>query len=230
MTSSRRRAASTGRRRATTSSCVPAAAEGSGTTTGRAAAGGRADHPRPLAARRRLGLLRRHDPHLRRRRTAPEVVRDHEIALESLGRAREAVRPGVLGRDLHALACEPFEAAGIPTQRTKAPGERLSEGFYFGLGHGVGLEVHEAPALGRSGRDPLVAGDVVALEPGALHPNFGRRASRTSSSSPRTVARHSRTTRTGSRSECPPPELGSDPSVHTNSVHSAHAADRCSSS
>jgi len=103
----------------------------------------------------------------------PEVVGYHAIALESLRRAREAVRPGVLGRDLHALACEPFEAARIPTQRTKAPGERLAEGFYGGLGHGVGLEVHEAPALGRAGRYPLVAGDVVALEPGALHPRFG---------------------------------------------------------
>ena len=34
------------------------------------------------------------------------------------------------------------------------------------LGHGVGLAIHEAPALGMTGRDELVAGDVVAIEPG----------------------------------------------------------------
>ena len=48
-----------------------------------------------------------------------------------------------------------FEAAGHPTGRTKAPGEILREGFFFGLGHGVGLEVHEDPPLGRSGHFPL---------------------------------------------------------------------------
>ena len=59
-----------------------------------------------------------------------------------------------------------FEAAGHPTGRTKAPGEILREGFFFGLGHGVVLEVHEDPALGRSGRSSLIAGDVIAVEPG----------------------------------------------------------------
>jgi Xaa-Pro aminopeptidase len=66
-----------------------------------------------------------------------------------------------------------FEAAGQPTQRTKARGETLRHGFYFSLGHGVGLEVHEAPLLGRTGRDELVAGDVVAVEPGTVDPEVG---------------------------------------------------------
>jgi Xaa-Pro aminopeptidase len=48
----------------------------------------------------------------------------------------------------------------------------LEEGFFHSLGHGVGLEVHEAPTLGR-GADQLVAGDVVALEPGCYRPGFG---------------------------------------------------------
>ncbi|HEX6389305.1 MAG TPA: M24 family metallopeptidase, partial [Solirubrobacteraceae bacterium] len=50
--------------------------------------------------------------------------------------------------------------------RTRAEGETLTHGFYFSLGHGVGLDVHEAPALGLTGHDPLVAGDVIAIEPG----------------------------------------------------------------
>ena len=75
------------------------------------------------------------------------------------------MRPGVTGRELHALACDVFEAAGWRTQRT-GPGDDLDEGFQFSLGHGVGLSVHEDPPVGIAGHEPLVCGDVIALEPG----------------------------------------------------------------
>jgi Xaa-Pro aminopeptidase len=84
---------------------------------------------------------------------------------QALERSRAAVRPGVTGRELHDLVCDIFESAGHRTQRT-APGEGVNEGFQFGLGHGVGLAVHEEPSLGRTGHAPLVAGDVIAIEPG----------------------------------------------------------------
>jgi Xaa-Pro aminopeptidase len=95
-----------------------------------------------------------------------EVARLSAIAREALEAARAAARPGVTGRALYDAACDVVEAAGHPTQRTRKPGETLDHGFYFGLGHGVGLEVHEPPGLGLSGHEPLVAGDVVAIEPG----------------------------------------------------------------
>ena len=96
----------------------------------------------------------------------PDAVRELEaLVREALERAREAVRPGITGRALHALACDVFESAGHSTQRT-GPGDDPDEGFQFGLGHGVGLDVHEPPALGLSGHAELVAGDVIALEPG----------------------------------------------------------------
>ena len=97
----------------------------------------------------------------------------HALVLEAHERACAAVRPGVPGVDVYGAACDVFEAAGHPTQRTKAPGETLRHGFFFSLGHGVGLEVHEAPALGRTGREPLIAGDVVAVEPGTVDPEHG---------------------------------------------------------
>jgi Xaa-Pro aminopeptidase len=86
--------------------------------------------------------------------------------------ARDAIRPGVTGRELHAIACDIFEAAGHRTQRT-GPGEDPNEGFQFSLGHGVGLEVHEDPGMGQAGRSPLVPGDVVAIEPGLWDRHVG---------------------------------------------------------
>jgi Xaa-Pro aminopeptidase len=86
--------------------------------------------------------------------------------------ARTAVRPGITGRELHALACDIFEAAGHRTQRT-GPGEDPNEGFQFSLGHGVGLEVHEDPGMGQTGRSPLVPGDVIAIEPGLWDRHVG---------------------------------------------------------
>ena len=101
------------------------------------------------------------------------IAQLHTLVLEAHERACAAVRPGVPGVEVYGVACDVFEAAGHPTQRTKAPGETLRHGFYFGLGHGVGLEVHEAPALGRTGSEPLIAGDVIAVEPGTVDPEHG---------------------------------------------------------
>jgi Xaa-Pro aminopeptidase len=97
---------------------------------------------------------------------SPEVAALRDVVREALEAARAAARAGVTGRALYDAAADVIEAAGHPTQRTRPPGERLTRGFYFSLGHGVGLEVHESPLLGLSGTDPLVAGDVVAIEPG----------------------------------------------------------------
>ena len=95
-----------------------------------------------------------------------EVAALRDIVREALEAARAAARPGITGRALYDVAAEVVERAGYPTQRTREPGETLTRGFYFSLGHGVGLEVHEPPRLGLGGDEPLVAGDVIAVEPG----------------------------------------------------------------
>jgi Xaa-Pro aminopeptidase len=99
-------------------------------------------------------------------RITDEVAAMRDAVREALEAVRAAARPGVTGRALYDSAAEVIERAGHPTQRTRVPGEVLEHGFYFGLGHGVGLDVHEPPALGLSGHDPLIAGDVIAIEPG----------------------------------------------------------------
>jgi Xaa-Pro aminopeptidase len=101
-----------------------------------------------------------------------ELRRYHALAKESLDRSLAAIRPGLAARELHRISCEPFERAGEPTQLTKRPGEVLLEGFFHGLGHGVGLEVHEEPELGAAD-GVLVAGDVIAVEPGCYRQGFG---------------------------------------------------------
>jgi Xaa-Pro aminopeptidase len=103
----------------------------------------------------------------------PDAVREIEALVRTaLERSREAVRPGITGEALYAIACDLFEEAGHRTLRT-GPGDDPEEGFQFSLGHGVGLSVHEAPGLGPTGRDELVAGDVVAIEPGLTVAGIG---------------------------------------------------------
>lgn len=104
---------------------------------------------------------------------ADDVIAWHGLARDALARTVALLAPGVAGRDLWEVACDVFEAAGEPTQRDPQGQEPLRDGFFYSLGHGVGLEVHEPPALGRSGREPLVAGDVVALEPGTGRHGYG---------------------------------------------------------
>jgi Xaa-Pro aminopeptidase len=87
-----------------------------------------------------------------RAREVYEVVRGAQAA------ALEAVAAGIGGEDLDGVARERIAAAGH--------GER----FGHGLGHGVGLEVHEAPRLSPRSEDTLQAGEVVTIEPGVYLP------------------------------------------------------------
>ena len=103
---------------------------------------------------------------------ADELAEWHALTLEALELTRAAVRPGVNGREIYDIACDVYEKAGQPTARTKAEGQVLRDGFFHGLGHGVGLDVHEEPNLGRTG-DDLVAGDVITLEPGVYRQGYG---------------------------------------------------------
>jgi Xaa-Pro aminopeptidase len=104
---------------------------------------------------------------------APDVAEWHRLCKQALDRAISEIRPGVSGRAIFDGTCELFEAAGEPTQRTKQPGLPLADGFFHGLGHGVGLEVHEEPGLGLTSREPLQAGDVVTVEPGLYRQGYG---------------------------------------------------------
>jgi Xaa-Pro aminopeptidase len=101
-----------------------------------------------------------------------EIARYHALCLQALRLTTEATKPGVNGTELMRMTCDLFAAEGFSTPLTKEPGEVLESGFLHGLGHGVGLDVHEKPNLSRSG-DDLVPGDVITLEPGLYRAGFG---------------------------------------------------------
>ena len=105
---------------------------------------------------------------------APEELKEfHRLAKQALDLAVGAVRPGVRGSDIHRQVCDFFHEHGYKTQLHKEEGEVLQDGYFHATGHGVGLEVHERPGIGRVESEPLVAGDVIALEPGLYRHGFG---------------------------------------------------------
>jgi Xaa-Pro aminopeptidase len=103
---------------------------------------------------------------------ADEIRECHRLSREALALATRAVRPGADGKDVHRLVCDFFHEHGHPTQLHKADGEVLQDGMYHATGHGVGLDVHEEPGLGRIG-GAFVVGDALALEPGLYRHGYG---------------------------------------------------------
>jgi Xaa-Pro aminopeptidase len=101
-----------------------------------------------------------------------EVKEWYGLVKRALETSTAGVKPSVNGQKLFEQVCEQFHAAGYKTALNKEPDEVLEEGFIHSLGHGVGLEVHELPSLGRSGHD-FVAGDVITIEPGLYKPGVG---------------------------------------------------------
>jgi Xaa-Pro aminopeptidase len=102
-----------------------------------------------------------------------ELAEYHRLAKEALDMAVAAVKPGVKGSDIHRQVCDFFHEHGHKTQLHKAEGEALEDGYFHATGHGVGLEVHERPGVGRIESEPLVEGDVIALEPGLYRKGYG---------------------------------------------------------
>ena len=102
----------------------------------------------------------------------PELVTWHAHTREALEHVRALVEPGADGAELYRTVCRFYEERGYRTRLSAKEGTVLREGFNHSLGHGVGLEVHEAPSLSRTGHE-LVAGDVITLEPGLYRHGFG---------------------------------------------------------
>jgi len=100
----------------------------------------------------------------RAREDFEEYRKIHRIVDDARRAALDAVAPGVAARDVDAAARRILATAG------------LEEGFVHGAGHGVGLEIHETPALSPRSEDRLEEGMVTTLEPAVYLPGrFGVR-------------------------------------------------------
>ena len=97
-----------------------------------------------------------------------ELARIHALVLEAFTRARDAMRPGKRAASYQELVCDFFEKRGFPTQRTHP---KSFDGYVHGLGHGVGLDIHEKPSFALTQTDLVEEGDVLTIEPGLYFPD-----------------------------------------------------------
>jgi Xaa-Pro aminopeptidase len=90
------------------------------------------------------------------------LVELHAVVLEAQERAERLLRPGMTGREGDTLSRDVISQAGY------------GDAFMHGLGHGIGLEVHEPPSLSKTrGDDVLQPGMVFSIEPGIYLPGWG---------------------------------------------------------
>jgi Xaa-Pro aminopeptidase len=94
-------------------------------------------------------------------RASEEQRAVYDVVRGANARAVSAVRAGMLGRDADALARGYIEERGYGAE------------FGHSLGHGIGLEVHEAPRLAKTAEAPLHEGAVVTIEPGIYRAGWG---------------------------------------------------------
>jgi Xaa-Pro aminopeptidase len=102
-----------------------------------------------------------------------ELQNMYDAVLEAQETALSMIRAGVNGRDVHDKVSDILHEKGYKTGKDdQKPNEPLTQGFFHGTGHGVGLEVHEAPRISTVDEE-LRAGDVVTVEPGLYEPGLG---------------------------------------------------------
>jgi Xaa-Pro aminopeptidase len=97
-----------------------------------------------------------------------ELARIHADVHEAFLHLRGAVKPGNPAALYQTLVCDFFEKKGYPTTRSHP---KTLSGYVHGLGHGVGLEIHESPSFHWTMNDAIEAGDVIAMEPGLYFPD-----------------------------------------------------------
>ena len=92
---------------------------------------------------------------------SPKLQRIYGVVLKAQRKAIAAIRPGAKMQDIDAAARKVIAGAGH------------NKHFNHGLGHGIGLEIHEQPRLAKNQDRPLKAGMVVTVEPGIYLPGWG---------------------------------------------------------
>lgn len=93
-----------------------------------------------------------------------EYIRVYETVRQAQEQAIAEIRAGADGQKIYDGVCRYFEKQGYPTRI----GRNQSEGFIHGLGHGVGIDLHEPPSIGTKS-SILESGNVITIEPGLYY-------------------------------------------------------------
>ncbi len=101
-----------------------------------------------------------------------ELQKMYNAVLGAQELAVSMVRPGVRCARIHEAVEKFFKDKGYVTSG-KGKEFKFAEGFVHGLGHGVGLNIHEAPFINKNSEEMLEAGDVITIEPGLYYNNIG---------------------------------------------------------
>jgi len=103
-----------------------------------------------------------------RGRPSPELKRLYHTVKDAQEEAIGKIKDGADGLKIHQGICERFDRAGYKTGLVNG----RMQGYFHGTGHGVGLDIHEAPRISRTG-SLLQEGHVVTVEPGLYYPGLG---------------------------------------------------------
>jgi Xaa-Pro aminopeptidase len=95
---------------------------------------------------------------------SPRLQAMFDAVKEAQARAMKAVRPGAAAREIDGIVRHELGEGGFDTG---------DKGFTHSTGHGVGLEVHEAPSVGERSTDTLQPGHIITVEPGLYYPEHG---------------------------------------------------------
>ena len=102
--------------------------------------------------------------------TPPDIVKRAFAAVKmARDRAKELIKPGAIPAEIHQFALDILNESGFSTGQN----EQGHYGFFHGLGHGLGLDIHEAPRLSAANQTPLKGGEVITVEPGLYYPEWG---------------------------------------------------------